>query len=74
MHEIETVDTRTIINKMMPKFYYYIVEVDLAENPYTAPPAATISNSPIISTEILWGNHELIKGVGISLDKGLIHN
>ena len=25
MHEIETVDTRTIINEMMPKFYDYVV-------------------------------------------------
>ena len=25
LHEIETADTRTIINEMMPKFYGYIV-------------------------------------------------
>ena len=41
MHEIETVDTRATINEMMPKFYDYIVEAELAENIYTAPPAVT---------------------------------
>ena len=30
LHKIETVDTRTILNEMMPKFYYYIVTAELA--------------------------------------------
>ena len=30
LHEIETADTRTIINEMMPKFYDCVVAVDLA--------------------------------------------
>ena len=33
LHEIETVDTRTIINEIMPKFYYYIVAEELAKTP-----------------------------------------
>ena len=28
----------------MPKFYDYIVVAELAENPYTAPPAVTTEN------------------------------
>ena len=48
LHEIETVDTSTILNEMMPKFYYYIVAKKLAENPYTAAPAVNIENcSPL---------------------------
>ena len=46
LHEIETFDTRTIINEIMTKFYYYIVAADLAENPYTAPPAVTTAKIP----------------------------
>ena len=45
LHEIDTVDTRTIINERIPKFYDYIVVVELAENPYTVPAAVTIENS-----------------------------
>ena len=48
LHEIETVETRTIINEIMPKFYGYIVTSELAENPYTAPPAVTTANVPFI--------------------------
>ena len=33
LHEIENFDISTIINEMMPKFYYYIVAAELAENP-----------------------------------------
>ena len=44
LHEIETVDTRTIINEMMPKFYDYIVAAELVENPYTAPLSVTTAN------------------------------
>ena len=44
MHEIDTVDTSTIINEMMPKFYDYIVEAELTENPYTAPPDVNTEN------------------------------
>ena len=44
LHEIDTVDTRTIINEMMPKFYDCIVASELAENTYTAPPAVTTAN------------------------------
>ena len=47
MHEIETVDTRTIMNEMMPKFYDYIVAEELAENPYTAPPAVPTAIFPL---------------------------
>ena len=44
LHEIETVDTITIINEIMHKFYDFIVAEELAENPYTAPPAVTTAN------------------------------
>ena len=44
LHGIETVDTRTIINEMMPKFYDYILAEELAENPYTSPPSVTTDN------------------------------
>ena len=44
LHEIETVDTKTIPNEMMPKFYDYIVAAELAEKPYTAPPPVTTAN------------------------------
>ena len=44
MHEIETVDTRTIINEMMPKFYDYVVAEKLSENPYTSPTAVNKAN------------------------------
>ena len=47
LHEIENVDTRTIINEIMPKFYDYIVATDLAQNPYTAPHAVTTANIPL---------------------------
>ena len=43
LHKIETVDTSTIINEIMPKFYDDIVAAELAENPYTVPPAVTTS-------------------------------
>ena len=33
LHEIENVDTRTIINEIMPKFYNYIVAAELAGKP-----------------------------------------
>ena len=45
MHEIETVDTRTIINEMMAKFYYYIVAEELAEIPYSAQHVVTKANN-----------------------------
>ena len=41
LHEIETVDTSTIINELMPKFYDCIAVIELAENSYTAPPDVT---------------------------------
>ena len=44
MYEIETFDTRIIINEMMPKFYDYIATAELAENPYTEPTAVTTYN------------------------------
>ena len=44
LNEIETIDTRTIINEIMPKFYDYIVAAELKENPYTATPTATTEN------------------------------
>ena len=44
LNEIETVDTRTIINEMMPKFCDYIVVADLAGKPYTAPPVVPTVN------------------------------
>ena len=44
LNEIETVDTSTIINEMMPKFYDYIVTAEVAEKPYKAPPAVTTAN------------------------------
>ena len=51
MHEIETVDTRTIINEIMPKFYYYIVAEELAKNPYIEPPSMTTENRSFYSNE-----------------------
>ena len=54
---------------MMPKFYDYIVAVELAENPYTAPPYVTTEIDPFISMNIMWGNQELIQGVVIFLEK-----
>ena len=51
MHEIDTVYTRTIINEMMPKFYDYIVVPELAENPYTEPPAVTTANHSLYFNE-----------------------
>ena len=44
LHSIYTVDTRTIINEMMPKFYDYIMVSELAENPYIEPPAVNTAN------------------------------
>ena len=44
IHEIETIDTSTIINEMMPKFYDYIVAEELAVKNYTALPAVTAEN------------------------------
>ena len=35
LHEIENLDTRTIINEMMPKFYDYIVAGEWEEEPCT---------------------------------------
>ena len=51
LHEIETVDTRTIINEMMPKFYDYIVAEELAEKNYTALPAVTAENCSLYFNE-----------------------
>ena len=36
---------------MMPEFYDYIVVSELAENPYTVPPAATTSNCSLCFNE-----------------------
>ena len=55
MHEIETVDTRTIMNEMMPNLYDYIVAAYLAENPYKVTPAVTTSNFPFISIFVFSG-------------------
>ena len=44
LNEVETVDTRTIINEMMPNFYDCIVAAELAENTYTSPPDVTAEN------------------------------
>ena len=49
LHEIETVDTRTIINEMMPKFYDYIVAEELEGSPYIEPTAVTTEIVPYIS-------------------------
>ena len=51
LYEIETVDTSTIINEIMPKFYDYIVAAELAENPYTAPTAMTTANRSLYFNE-----------------------
>ena len=55
MHEMETVDTRTIINEMMPKFYDYIVAEKLAENPYIVPPDVTTANCSLYVNEETMG-------------------
>ena len=47
LREIETVETSTIINETMPKYYDYIVAAQLVEKPYTAPPAVTTANISI---------------------------
>ena len=44
LHEIDTVDTRTIINEMMLNFYDYIVSAELVENTYKAPHAVDTAN------------------------------
>ena len=44
LNEVETVDTRTIINEMMPNFYDCIVAAELAENTYTESPSVTTNN------------------------------
>ena len=67
MHEIETVDTRTIINEMMPKFYDYIFAEELAENPYTEAPAVTTVNRSLYFDEETVGEQELLQGVVMSL-------
>ena len=51
LHKIKTVGTRTFINEIMPKFYYYIVAAELVENPYTAPPAMTKVNRSLYFNE-----------------------
>ena len=51
LYEIETVDTRTIINEIVPKFYYYIVAIEFAENTYTAPPDVTTANRSLYLNE-----------------------
>ena len=51
LHEIETVDTITIINEIMPKFYDYIVAAELVENPYTTPPDTTTANCCVYFNE-----------------------
>ena len=37
----------TIVLEIMPKFYEYIVAAELDENPYTAPPTVTTTNSSL---------------------------
>ena len=39
----------------MPNFYYYIVAEELAENPYTSPPAVTTSNHSLYLNEETFG-------------------
>ena len=51
LHEIETVDTRTVFNEIMPKFYYCIVAAELAGNAYIAPPSVSKANSSLYFTE-----------------------
>ena len=59
---------------MMPKFYYYILVEELAENPYTSTPAINKDFFHFISIKRLWGDQKLIQGAGISLYKGFSHN
>ena len=55
LDEVETFDTRIIINKIMPKFYDYTVAEDLEEKTYTAPPAVTKANSSLYyNEETVW--------------------
>ena len=51
LHEIDTIDIRTIINKMIPKFHDYIVVVELEETPYTSPLAVTTGNLSLYFNE-----------------------
>ena len=46
LHKIETFDTRTTINEMIPNLYDYIVEIELAGNPYTEPPPVPTEPPP----------------------------
>ena len=51
------------INAMMPKFYDYIVAAELAEKPYTEPPAVTIVNFCLyLNEENVWGTKNCSKG------------
>ena len=51
LHEIETVDTSTIINELMPEFYDYIVASELVGHPYTPPPDTTTAKISIYFNE-----------------------
>ena len=58
LHEIDTVDTRNIINEMMPKFYDYIVAAELDENPYAAPHTFTTAHQSLYFNEDTFGEEE----------------
>ena len=44
LYEIYSVDTRSIILEIIPKFYNYIMAAELSETPYTTPHAVTTTN------------------------------
>ena len=69
LHEIETIDTRTIINEMMPKLYDYILAEELVEYPYTAPPAVTTANCSFYFNEDNVGEPRTdYRGGGVLID------
>ena len=70
LHEIETVETRTIINEMMPMFYDCIVEVYLAGNLYTTLPAVTIEKGSLYFDEdTVGGPRTDLRGVNIHRER-----
>ena len=55
LYEIDTFDTRTIINEIIPKFYDYIVAEELSENPCTTPPDVSTSKCSLyLNEDTLW--------------------
>ena len=74
LHKIYSIDTRTIINKMMPKFYDYIVAAELAENPYTTPYVVTTANQYLYFNEENVGETRTSSRGGINILRDMIES